>query len=427
MSAFTYEIGVMAFLVVGLISLSSIGSFNVFRTIKMNFYNIAFFLLYGCVNWYARLHKTSSYGGIELGQWRYFLRGFFVQLFGTFPATYALTIDVPKIMHSWFTIFSNETFIISSLGIFVFISTTLFFSKSTWVSLSRHNRTVLFIVSSIFVILPCASMGISKDYQQNQVLGMAYLPVYFSYFGLAIALGMVFLFIMTRGRQKSRLATVTLLSLFVSVFGGFHAYYNSRVFDFIENNTAYERDAVFESLKVGLMKDLHEDSVVISKIGMLYDEHDKIRSLAATILDNPPYFLFANKLGTSPITPYEKKTFYLLEGEVHPKNGAWLTLTRFELTDDEKRDVAHVDLCQKRGKYVRVINLISGNYDNKRVFSFQSEHRSYVIDTVKLQKQPISGNILRSLFNQKRLNSEYQIVELSSGQLTPCSMRVEEI
>jgi hypothetical protein len=434
MSALTYEIGLASFLAVGLIAFSKNRFSKIAKLLYMNVYNISGFLIYVCIICYVRLNKASSYSGIEIGEMRYFFHGFLVQLFGSMPLTYALFIDHQKILDSWNTIIFNETFVLGFIGIFVFIFMSLYFYKNTIVTLSKHDRTVLVIVACVFIFVPCIFMGLSIEYQKNLVFGMAYLPVYFSYFGIAFVFGATFNYLIKIWRKTIGLALIICFGLFISFLGGFHAYYNEKVFDFAENNLAYERDAVFESLKAGLMKDLDEETVVFSKLKLLYNVQDQFRSLAATVLDNPPYFLFVENSHQLPASLYYDKSIYLLEGVVNKKQGAWLALIRFDLTKKQKKNIGQVNLCENDGKYIRLINLTSKNNTNRRIFFFQGENSEYmfdsntvVFDSKTLETRPIAGNMLRSLFNQKRLNNEYQIVELSKYNLKPCSLRVLEM
>jgi hypothetical protein len=342
---------------------------------------------------------------------------------GTFPLTYALILDVPKLLDPWKVLLLDPVFLISFSGISGFLMSAIYGLSREKYLLEKYDRSVLRMIAATFFIMPCILMGLSKAYQLNQMHGMAYLPVYFSYFGIAIALGLLFVRFQTISSKSTRAVLTGALIVFIAFVGGFHSYYNYKVFHFLEDSSAYERDAVFEGIKAGLMEGLDESSVVVSRIKVIYNTENHFRSLAATVLERPPYFLSIDRLDDLPSSLYPGKTIYLLDGQIESRNGGWLALIQLRLKETEKLELKKVDLCNARGSVVRLMNLTSGYQKKDRIFSFDSGGEKIIIDSRQQEKKPIVGNWLRHAYNQPRLIQEYQVWNLNSKPMRACSIQ----
>lgn len=423
-SLLTYEIGAVAFLVVAWMLVSELGFSSFRKLLRHGLWHSGAGIAYLLLLWSLKRTQSETYDGVQLGELRYFWIGFRAQLIGTLPLSYALLLDVPKLLQPWPAVVSSAAFLTGFSGIAGFLACMAAGMKREACRIEGRERRLLVAIAAAFMLLPCVLMGISKAYQLNQVHGMAYLPVYFSYFGMALALGLVM-----RGARPA-LAGIVLLA--VSFIGGFHSYYNQRVFDHIEDSVAYTRDAVFEAIKAGLLEGLDEEAFVLSRLEPRLEDsfggHDKLRALAAVAIDHPPHFFRATGPGRPDALPSadSRRRIYLLQGKVDPRVGGWLALSRLEPAPPSKDGESGADFCAGEATLLRLMDLVPRHRDRRRIFTLEGTGGRVVLDSGRKGPQPIVGSPLRRLFNQDRLISELRAWEAIDGAFRMCEIRVEE-
>lgn len=138
------------------------------------------------------------------------------QTFAALPLTYYF-FNPNKIFTESTSIFGEQLF----LGLFIFASFMMLFfflfrniTKESIASNSKIGTGKLFALGVFVLILPGVLMSLSPKYQQELSWGLGYLPVYFSYFGIALLLIMI-IYLLFSKMLKKRIINI-LLSLLIA-------------------------------------------------------------------------------------------------------------------------------------------------------------------------------------------------------------------
>ncbi len=189
------------------------------------------------------------------------------QTFAALPLTYYF-FNPNKIFTESASIFGEQLF----LGLFIFASFMILFFfifrnliKESRASSSKFATGMLFALGVFVLILPGVLMSFSPKYQQELSWGLGYLPVYFSYFGIALFLIMI-IYILFSKMHKKRIISI-LLSLFMAgglalvVLMNFNN--NKSVVALSNKYWLYPRDLIENAISNGLFKKVGSGSELL--------------------------------------------------------------------------------------------------------------------------------------------------------------------
>ena len=195
----TYELSLIFFPILFYLGLQKTGNFK--KTLKGVFPHFLVTIFYLSFLVYLRLNRGSSYPGTDIGfNGVRFIGSYFAQLTSALPLSYflsqpSLSYDVFK----HFGIHSISTKLATTLGVLLFYLGLRGVQKSSDTLLSPHYRGLGY---SLF-FLPPFIVAASARWQNSVAMGVGYLPVYLSYYGVAILASCCFVWILKSEDFKS--------------------------------------------------------------------------------------------------------------------------------------------------------------------------------------------------------------------------------
>ncbi len=222
------------------------------------------------LNIYLRLTHGNIYNGTSVGIDIFnILRTFYYQIISSFPLIYAINnhnilFDSLRNTITWYNTLSTI--------IFAFL---FFITLNNLKSKNHYNK--LFVLFIVFSVFPSILVAVSEKYQNELVLGLGYLPVYYQYFG-QICLFM-YLFFKLNINNKFKQYLITLLITFI-YFVNLSS--NINVVNNLNNIYYYPRITLQNFLKNFNFDQYNENINIIQKIRYPYD-------------DKGFYFMYMNK------------------------------------------------------------------------------------------------------------------------------------
>ena len=135
-------------------------------------------------------------------------------------------------------------------------------------TLTTANLPRVFAVGAVLLLLPNVMIALSPRYQLEVEWGLAYLPVYMSYFGSALLLaGLVRLLYVTLGRHHAPAAVVTAFSVVLALaFAGLgQTNHSANLDDVMQTNVnyLYPRELMVSAAHKGLFSEMPPDAELL--------------------------------------------------------------------------------------------------------------------------------------------------------------------
>jgi hypothetical protein len=228
----------------------------------------------------VRLTHSHAYTGTQFSWGTGILKTLIFQISGAFPFTYIFSdaarhfpffpYNVPKTsilegikcLEGW----PCRSVLLLLVSSFLFFFTLRDKSFKKQLTGSRNRFWFFGLLSLIFTVAPAAMIALSKKYQSEVIMiGLSYLPVYLSYFG--VALGGALILEQTLLKRKVRLNQFA--SVIVALLFGVAITANTSInevqAEHLNSIWKYPRDLYLESLKLGLMDEIPEGSTIFHK------------------------------------------------------------------------------------------------------------------------------------------------------------------
>jgi hypothetical protein len=166
------------------------------------------------------------------------------------------------------------------IGLFNIVSimiAAIYFSLSTVILKYVHreisgekitglNLWRLSIIGLLVLILPSILISLSSKYQKELYWGVGYLPVYISYFGVAIIIICIILFILIKASSYSKnilLVMIMLIAMVISITGALTYTNNGKVIENLNHEWLYPRLIIEDALNDGLFIFVPDDSILL--------------------------------------------------------------------------------------------------------------------------------------------------------------------
>jgi len=124
----------------------------------------------------------------------------------------------------------------------------------------------LSIIGLLVLILPSVLVSLSSKYQKELYWGVGYLPVYISYFGVAIVIICIILFTLVKITPYNKnviLISMILIAMILSITGALTYTNNGAVIESLNQNWLYPRLIIEDALNDGLFKFVPDDSILL--------------------------------------------------------------------------------------------------------------------------------------------------------------------
>lgn len=124
----------------------------------------------------------------------------------------------------------------------------------------------LSIIGLLVLILPSVLVSLSSRYQKEIYWGVGYLPVYISYFGVAMVTICTILFILIKISTYNKniiLVAFMLIAMIISITGALTYTNNGTVIENLNHNWLYPRLIIEDALNDGLFKFVPDDSILL--------------------------------------------------------------------------------------------------------------------------------------------------------------------
>lgn len=210
-----------------------------------------------------RVTCSSAYGGTSFGlSIPDYLRTFLYQAVAALPFSYLIFVRHP------FLPLTPESFLkyVNILDVGTTCLLLAFLVYGVFRANVETNRSKLWFYGLAFWLLPVSIFSLSERYQKELTLGMGYLPVYVEYFGVAMLILWIFVFVLQRIRKRTiRRSVGIVVSLLLCCMYLLNATDNRRVtWQYMDNNTQV---VSMEALQTGLLRDLDDGDQIINMEG----------------------------------------------------------------------------------------------------------------------------------------------------------------
>jgi hypothetical protein len=277
--------------------------------------------------------------------------------------------------------------------------------------------TQLFAVALVLLICPAAMIAVSKKYQNQLVWGVGYLPVYVSYFGLALlaALGLYWLYAhLSFLPNRYRRNILTSLTIVTSVFVAGNRTINSAVANRMDIEFKNPRDLVEAAAQAGVFAEMADGDALLSSQppSWLNDyfliQHTK-RAIRLIDRHELKHEALKNLLTTHP-----NRVFLLYYHNFDESDRGWLMLTRLKSQD-------------LSGSNLKRLNCKLPALDYSVFVKSEREHPALQQGVVKLTTVNIEGNPLRRIYAASRARRYFALGKTVGDGLTPCPTDAGEL
>jgi len=122
-----------------------------------------------------------------------------------------------------------------------------------------------FLFGFLLFVIPSTLVALSSKYQKELSWGVGYIPVYISYFGLSIIMGVIS-FEMFGGLRRSRMSLYIfsmILAIVCGVIGSINYTNNETVTKYLNHAFLYPRAFIEQGMKNGLLKGVPQESFLV--------------------------------------------------------------------------------------------------------------------------------------------------------------------
>lgn len=305
----TYELGITTFFMV------LIHGWFKRNTIRQFLYDLSpyFFLtlLYVIATLIARHHLSHLYDGVTLGTFNmHAVKIFFAQLTGALPLSYGIFAGHLFKLTVLTSYFDSIT---ASLSILILFS--LFWGMSNYfiarLHLSKKDFPLFISMGLVLNIIPSLFMAGTQKYQNILTWGLAYLPVYLQYFGMAFIL-LCLLSCIQKTNTRYIISTLLALTLCLSVI------FNAFVVKTENSIWMSPRNLIISSFQKGLLGFLPSQAVLMTKEqfswSSFYLQYGNMK-VPSLILTDPLQLLPQTESNATQTLAPDQGTTYTISGE----------------------------------------------------------------------------------------------------------------
>jgi hypothetical protein len=193
---------------------------------------------------------------------------FIKQTVSAFPLSYLIAKNFSSPL-------PNIDDVIRSFDIIAIIIASIFFFLSVFVlkyvqreiseeKITRLDLRHLSIIGLLVLILPGILVSLSSKYQKELYWGVGYLPVYISYFGVAIIIICAIILILNNKIIYNKiLIKIIIISMVISLTGALTYTSNENVIENLNQEWLYPRLIIEDALNDGLFKFVPDDSILL--------------------------------------------------------------------------------------------------------------------------------------------------------------------
>jgi hypothetical protein len=256
-SLLLYEEGLTFGILIGFVSLAQFGINP--KSVRQIAPYFLVTLVWGLILIYLRHTQLMVYPGNRFALTYKVLPAYFYQLSGAFPLTYALFarsgVFTWKDLANFFSLSNILSWLLCS-GLSYFILCRIEFQEKT----RQKNQTIPLIMACVLIFIPPLFIAVSEKYQNTLVRpGHSYLPVYISYFGVALLIALW----MRRFLIKSSFRRTVPLSIVIGFITAMTRYSNIVCIEHQNIFTKYPRNTLTHFIKSGLLESETEKSLLL--------------------------------------------------------------------------------------------------------------------------------------------------------------------
>lgn len=185
------------------------------------------------------------------------------QVLAAFPFSYVLFFIKKTISYDRSSIYyhyaPNLLLLVSLAAVFVY-----YFRKTVSKGDFTLSVKYIFIFGLLFFLMPGVIISLSQKYQEELTWGIAYIPVYLSYYGMSLLIALLLSIVLKHLSGKTMLGYTAGLFLSVLFFAAISInYVNNRiVVDNLNYTFFYPRGIIEEAAKKGFFKPVEEGSLL---------------------------------------------------------------------------------------------------------------------------------------------------------------------
>jgi len=371
--------------------------------------------------WLRHAAGGSHYPGTMVSlDWNKWLVTFGRQLFAAVPFSYWMAIwhqqmDVETIVRrtfgSWsgWLVFGGNLVLLRAL-----LPTRAAFHPQGF---RLRGGTQLTGVGLVLLICPAAMIAVSKKYQDQLVWGVGYLPVYVSYFGLAllVALGLYWLYAhLTLLPNRSRRPLLISLAIIASCLIAGNRTINSAVADRMNIEFKNSRDLMEAAAQAGLFAEMaNGDALLTSQLPNWLSDYFMIQRTkrAIRLIDRRAIKHEALK---NLLTTQRSRVFLLTGHTFDESDRGWLMLTRIKSQDLSSSNLKRLNCKLPALDYAVFVKS-------------EREQPAVQQGTVKLATVNIEANPLRRIYAANRPRRYFALGKTVGDALTPCPTDAGEL
>jgi len=227
-------------------------------------------------------YKVLFSGGLKTGTYvpHFRFSAYFLtlakQIFAAFPLSYYV-VDPNKIFEpsiKYLNKVSLSWVFIALVGLSIFFCISFRIPKEISDSSGNFSAKSFMIIGLMLLILPSVLISFSTKYQQEVFWGVAYIPVYISYFGMSlISIGFIYLLYQKFRVDHKYLFSIsaTLIAIFLLVVASVNYGNNVRVVELLNLSWKYPRENIEAAMQRGLFKSVLNGSYLIVDSARAYE------------------------------------------------------------------------------------------------------------------------------------------------------------
>lgn len=194
------------------------------------------------------------------------------QTIATFPLSYFI-VDPHKIFINAIGFMKNHftlSYVFLIIGYFVCMKQTI----NELTVKQKNSCKQLFIFGLALLVLPGALISLSPKYQNEVILGVGYIPVFISCFGLTLLTMSIIYMVFTKinfSNKKYLFVGTVAISLMFSLVGAINYNNNRIVVNLLNSYWLYPRTIIEDGLKSGLCQNIPDNSCLLVDIQFPWD------------------------------------------------------------------------------------------------------------------------------------------------------------
>lgn len=371
--------------------------------------------------WLRHAAGGGQYAGTTPAlDWRKWATAFGRQLFAAVPFSYWISVwhehlDLEALLRRTFGTWNGWLLITS--GLFLVRSivprTTLLHAGA----FQLHRSGQLFAVSLVLLVAPAAMIALSKKYQDQLVWGIGYIPVYISYFGLALLAALALFWLLAHlsfASNRNKRTLLDLITVGVSLLIAGNRTINVSVAQRIDGSYKAPRDLIEVSARLGMFKTMaNGDPLLITQTASWLTEDFLVQHTKRAI--KPISLATLKKADFSKLSNAHSGRIFLLDYRVFADaDRGWLMLVR-------------VDTPRLANSNLRRMRCSFPATDYSLVLKSDRIHPEVRDSQVPLTAVDSRPNLLRRIYSATRAARYYSMGRAVGESHTPCPTESGEL